>query len=99
VQALNRTARRTTFAIEVVKPTGASVTALGALNEVEPYGLLEGRLLLRVPRTALSGPSTAVTFTVRTADGIVQTIESAFLGPAAQAVSRAGETPRDGRPR
>ncbi len=81
VQALNRTARNTAFAIEVTRPAGASITALGAMGEVEPYGLLEGRLLLRLPRSSLSGPSTAVTFGVRTADGVVQTIESAFLGP------------------
>ena len=82
VQALNRTPRRTAFAIEVTRPAGASITALGAMSEVEPYGLLEGRVLLRLPRASLSGPSTAVTFDVRTADGVVQTIESAFLGPA-----------------
>jgi hypothetical protein len=99
VQALNRTSRKTTFAIEVVKPEGASVTPLGPLNEIEPYGLLEGRLLLRLPRTALDGPSTAVTFRVRTTDGVVQTIESAFLGPATQAASGGHEPARSGGPR
>jgi cytochrome c oxidase accessory protein FixG len=82
IQAFNRTGQATTFAIEVVEPRGATVTTLGELNEVEPFGLLEGRLLLRVPPASLAGPSTPIRFAVRTRDGVVQTIDSAFLGPA-----------------
>lgn len=82
VQALNRTRHRTSFSIEVVEPAGATVTTLGRLNEVGPYGLVEGRLVLRVPTSALGGPSTPVRFAVRTNEGVVQTIYSAFLGPA-----------------
>jgi cytochrome c oxidase accessory protein FixG len=82
VQALNRTRQITTFSIEVVEPAGATVTPLGRLNEVGPYGLAEGRLLLRLPTSALAGPSTPVRFVVRTGNGVVQTIDSAFLGPA-----------------
>jgi cytochrome c oxidase accessory protein FixG len=85
VQALNRTSRQTPFDIEVVEPKQATLTAIGALGTVEPYGLQEGRLLLRVPETALAGPSTSVRFVVRRAGQVVQTIDSAFLGPAAPA--------------
>lgn len=82
VQALNRTADSARFTISVVEPHAATVTPLGRLDEVEPYGLLEGRLLLRVPPGALAGSTTPIRFAVRTPDGAVQTIESAFLGPA-----------------
>ncbi len=83
VQALNRTRHITTFSIEVIEPAGATVTTLGRLSEVGPYGLVEGRLVLRIPTSALVGPSTPVRFTVRTGEGVVQTIDSAFLGPSA----------------
>jgi cytochrome c oxidase accessory protein FixG len=83
VQAFNRTGGVTQFAIEVVEPRGATVTSLGRFDTVEPYGLLEGRLLLRVPRAALRGPKTPVRFAVRTNGAVVQIVESAFLGPAA----------------
>ena len=82
VQAFNRTAQATTFAIDVIDPAGATLTTLGPLNEVAPYALLEGRLLVRVPAAALTGASTPVRFAVRTERGVVQTVESAFLGPA-----------------
>jgi cytochrome c oxidase accessory protein FixG len=85
VQAFNRTSRQTPFDIEVVEPKEATLTAIGELGTVEPYGLQEGRLLLRVPKTALAGPSTSVKFVVRRAGQVVQTIDSAFLGPAAPA--------------
>ena len=85
VQAFNRTSHATPFAIDVVEPAGATLTTLGPMREVEPYALLEGRLLLRVPTTSLTGPSTPVRFAVRTSQGVVQTIDSAFLGPAGPA--------------
>jgi polyferredoxin len=82
VQAFNRTAHATTFAIEVIEPAGATLTTLGPMGEVAPYALLEGRLLVRVPATALKSASTPVRFAVRTDRGVVQTVGSAFLGPA-----------------
>jgi cytochrome c oxidase accessory protein FixG len=82
VQAMNRTGRETTFSIEAISPSHASITALGAVDRVGPYGLVEGRVLLRIPVADLAGASTPVRFAVRTQDGRVQTIESAFLGPA-----------------
>jgi cytochrome c oxidase accessory protein FixG len=82
VEALNRTASPARFSIEVVQPSGATVTTLGPLGDVGPYGVAEGRLMLRLPAGHVSGASTPVRFAVRAADGSVQTIDSAFLGPA-----------------
>ena len=81
VQALNRTGRARAFTIEVVEPRGATVTSLGQLGEVGAYGLEESRVMLRIPPTALAGASTHVRFAVRADDGVVQTIESSFVGP------------------
>lgn len=82
VQALNRTGRTAAFTIGVAEPKGSAVMPVGPLGSVEPFGLLERRLILRVPRERLAGMSTHVTFTVHTADGETQTIDSSFLGPA-----------------
>jgi len=84
VQAFNRTPRPASFTIEVRSPRGATLTALGEVGHVGAYGQLDGRVMLQVPRAALSGPSTPVRFVVRTADGREQLIDSAFLGPAAE---------------
>ncbi len=80
VQAFNRTGHATDFAIEIVAPRGATVTALGPLGRIDPYGLVESRLLLRVPLAALAGASTPVRFAVRS-EGHVQEVESVFVGP------------------
>jgi cytochrome c oxidase accessory protein FixG len=82
VQAFNRTGRLKAFTVEILEPRGATVTALGSLGPVEPYGLVESRLLLRVPLASLAGPSTPVRFAVRADGRVVQEIDSAFVGPA-----------------
>lgn len=84
VQVLNRRGRQESFTIEALEPRGATVTALGQLGQIEPYGVAEGRLFLRVPSGSLVGTSTPVRFAVRTQAGIVQTIDSAFVGPASR---------------
>ena len=84
VQVLNRRGRPETFTIEVLEPRGATVTALSQLGQIGPYGVAEGRLLLRVPPGSLVGASTQVRFAVRTQAGLVQTIDSAFVGPASR---------------
>ena len=81
VQALNRRGRRETFTIEALEPRGATVTALGQLGQIEPYGVAEGRLYLRVPSGSLVNGSTQVRFAVRTKAGVVQTVDSTFVGP------------------
>jgi cytochrome c oxidase accessory protein FixG len=84
VQALNRTGRSQAFTIDVVEPRGATIATLGQLGEVAPYGLVESRVMLRIHPAALAGPSTHVRFSVRADDGVVQTIDSSFLGPGAR---------------
>jgi cytochrome c oxidase accessory protein FixG len=82
VEALNRTSHAAPFSIEVSEPRGATVTTLGAPPEIPPNGVLDMRLLLRLPTSSISGPSTAVKFVVRSHGRVVQKIDSAFLGPA-----------------
>jgi len=82
VQALNRTNRTRAFTIEVVTPAGATISSLGELGGVSPYGLAESRVMLRLRQGDLKGASTAVRFAVRADDGVVQTIDSSFVGPA-----------------
>ncbi len=82
VQAFNRTGGAVAFAIEVAMPAGAVVTPLGPLGLVDPYGLLESRLLLRLPIASLGGASTPVRFVVRSQGQVVQQIDSAFVGPS-----------------
>jgi cytochrome c oxidase accessory protein FixG len=85
LEALNRSSDPAAFTIDVVEPAGATVTTLGPSPEVPAYGVLDARLLLRLPAGAITGPNTAVKFAIRSNGQIVQQIDSAFLGPAVRA--------------
>ncbi len=85
VEALNRSGDAAAFTIDVVEPHGATVTTLGPSPQVPAYGVLDARLLLRMPPASISGPSTAVRFAIRSNGRLVQEIDSAFLGPAGRA--------------
>jgi cytochrome c oxidase accessory protein FixG len=82
LEAMNRSARATPITIDVVQPAGATVTVLGSSSSVPPYGVLDARLLLRLPATAVQGPTTPVRFAVRSQGQLIQQIDSAFLGPS-----------------
>ena len=81
LEGLNRSSRVAPFSIDVLEPAGATVTILG-LPQVPAYGVLDTRLLLRLPPTAILGPTTPVRLAVRSGGQVVQRIDSAFLGPA-----------------
>src|SRR6266542_68510 len=85
VEALNRSSDPAAFTIDVIAPQGATVTTLGPAPQVPAYGVLDARLLLRVPERSVTGPSTVVRFAIRSNGRIVQQIDSAFLGPAGRA--------------
>jgi polyferredoxin len=82
VEALNRTSFPARFTVEVIEPRGATVTTLGAAPEIPANGVLDTRLLVRIPSSSIHAPSTPVTFVVRSNGRTVQQIDSAFLGPA-----------------
>ena len=84
LQAFNRTARPVSFTLEVSSPRGATLTTLGNVSQIEAYGQIDGRVILRVAPASLTGPSTPVRFVVRTDRGDEQQIDSAFLGPATE---------------
>jgi cytochrome c oxidase accessory protein FixG len=82
LEAMNRSARSTPITIDVVQPAGATVTVLGSSSSVPPYGVLDARLLLRLPGKAVQGPTTPVRFAVRSQGQLIQQIDSSFLGPS-----------------
>jgi len=81
VQVINRSARPHALEYRVLDLAGATITPLGAIDRVDAYGLIESRLLLRVPQGSLHGPATAVRLEVRSDGQTVRTIDSSFLGP------------------
>jgi cytochrome c oxidase accessory protein FixG len=82
VQVINRTGEAHSLEYVATSPAGATITALGPIDSIDPHGVLESRFLLRLPESSLGGASTPVRIEVRSNGQLFQTIDSSFLGPA-----------------
>lgn len=81
VQVINRSSRSHALEYRVVEPPDGSITPLGSIDRVAPYGLIESRLLLRIPGASLTGPAMPIRVEVSADGRVVQVINSSFLGP------------------
>jgi cytochrome c oxidase accessory protein FixG len=79
VQVINRSSREHSLTYTVVQPEGATLTPLGQIHDVPPYGSLDGRFLVGVPADRVSGTSTPVRIEVRSGDQLVGTVDTSFL--------------------
>lgn len=79
VQVINRTSTPYTLSYRVVQPASGSITPLGPIADVAPYGLVQSRFLLRLPAAALTGTSTPVRIEVRQAGQLVEIVDTSFL--------------------
>jgi cytochrome c oxidase accessory protein FixG len=85
VQVFNRTHDDLPFTIDVVEPAGAKVTPLGSLQQVAPHALVEGRLLVELPRAGLAGGTQPIRLAVRSGGRTIQEVQTSFVGPQAPA--------------
>jgi hypothetical protein len=65
-----------------VTPAAGSITPLGPIGDVTPYGLVQSRFLLRLPSASVAGISTPVHIEVSDGLGYVVDVETSFLGIA-----------------
>ncbi len=79
VQVINRANRTFTLEYRVVEPAGGSITPLGPIADVAPFGLVQSRFLLRLPAAAVRDTSTPVRIEVRQAGELVETVQTSFL--------------------
>jgi hypothetical protein len=87
VQVFNRSHLARPLEIAAVEPAGATVRPLGPLDRVAAHGLVEGRLLLILPKAVASQPVQPVTLELRSGSAVVSRVQSSFIGsaqPAAQ---------------
>jgi polyferredoxin len=81
LQVINRTSRALPLEYVAVSPAGASITALGDIDRVAAHGVIESRLIVRVPASSLTGASTPVRIEVRSAGVPVDVVNTMLLGP------------------
>jgi cytochrome c oxidase accessory protein FixG len=79
LQVINRTRQAFTLTYRVLEPAAGSITPLGPIHDVQPFGLVQSRFLLRLPAAAVTGTSTPVRIEVRQAGELVDTVDTSFL--------------------
>jgi cytochrome c oxidase accessory protein FixG len=79
VQVINRTSRSFALAYRVVAPAGGTITPLGPIGDVAPFGIVQSRFLLRLPAAAVAGTSTPVRIEVTQAGQLVEMVDTSFL--------------------
>jgi len=79
VQVINRTRTAFTLAYRVVAPAGGTITPLGPIGDVKPFGIVQSRFLLRLPASAVVGTSTPVRIEVTQAGQLVEMVDTSFL--------------------
>jgi cytochrome c oxidase accessory protein FixG len=82
VQVINRTSRTHSLEYSVIDPAGAVIEPLGQISESAPFGLIESRLLIKIPRALLKSAATPIQIEVRANGRQLERIESSLLGPA-----------------
>src|SRR5690606_913600 len=83
VQVINRAGREHQVDIRVSSLEGATLNGAGPMRDIAPYALIEGRVLVSVPASHLSGAATAVRFDVFVDGHVERSIESSLIGPGA----------------
>lgn len=80
LEVINRASRSYPLTYAVTQPAGGSITTLGDIDSIEPYGQVQGRFMVRLPSSAVSQTSTPVRIEVRSGETIIDTITTSFLG-------------------
>jgi cytochrome c oxidase accessory protein FixG len=81
VQIINRTNDVHLLEYSAHSPAGARIEPLGSIDRAMPHGVIESRLLVRLPVSALTGASTPLRLQVRADGKVIETIDTTFIGP------------------
>ena len=79
VQVINRSRRAFTLTYRIVSPANGNVTPLGPIGDVQPYGIVQSRFMVRLPASAIAGTSTPVRVEITQDGSPVQIVDTSFL--------------------
>jgi hypothetical protein len=84
ITVLNKTFESMPVEIKLISPAEGDIRPIGDFTSLDPQTIKEGRFLLILPASSLSGPSTQVEFAVMSGDVELERIRSSFIGPQPQ---------------
>ena len=81
LRVINKTFDEMNYEIRLLQPEGEMVS-LGEVSGVQPQASAEGRFLIKLPESSLSGLQTDLTFGVYVDGEQIETVKTGFLGPS-----------------
>lgn len=82
VKVLNKTLVDKPVQIKLLEPVGGELQNLGTPDILPGFDYIEGRLLVKLPRSAMEGTKTDIKFGIFDENGdIIETTTSGFIGP------------------
>ncbi len=84
ITVLNKTFDSMPVQIKLLSPADGDIRTIGDFTNLDPQTIKEGRFLLILPASSLTGPSTQVEFAVMSGDVELERIQSSFIGPQTQ---------------
>ena len=81
ITVLNKTFESMPVEIKLISPAEGDIRPIGDFTSLDPQTIKEGRFLLILPASSLTGPSTQVEFAVMSGNVELERIRSSFIGP------------------
>jgi polyferredoxin len=82
IKVINKTFHELDYKLELASPSAGELTPLGQLDHVAAQASMEGRFLVKLPDSVLTGDKTTLTFNVFLNGELSETVESGFIGPS-----------------
>ncbi len=81
ITVLNKTFDEKPVELRLLSPTEGEIQSIGDFTTLEPQSIKEGRFLLILQKTSLTGPSMTITIAVVSGDEELERIQTSFIGP------------------
>jgi hypothetical protein len=81
ITVLNKTFDTKPVQLKLISPADGDIRSIGDFTTLDPQTIKEGRFLLILPASSLTGPSTQVEFAVMSGDVELERVQSSFIGP------------------
>lgn len=82
IKVINKTFHDLDYKVTLASPSVGELTPLGDLNSVPSQSSMEGRFIVKLPDSVMTGDKTELEFNVYLNDELTETVESGFIGPS-----------------
>jgi cytochrome c oxidase accessory protein FixG len=81
ITVLNKTFDEKPVELRLISPSEGEIRSIGDFTILEPQAIKEGRFLLIIPKTSLTGPSMDIQIAILSGDEVLERIQTSFIAP------------------